>query len=127
VDVEGAPAFGEPLFDRFGGRGRCGPADRQVSAPCLHLAPEGVHAGAPLVRDLLEGLMGLLLHHLEAGAGDQFGDGATELRATGAVAPAGEDERRRRNLRQAVGRVVVEEGVEEGLQVLGPGLVGKGE
>ena len=42
----------------------------QSSTLRLDLAPEGVDAGVPLVRDLLEGLVGLPLHHLELGAGD---------------------------------------------------------
>jgi hypothetical protein len=33
--------------------------------------------------------VGLLLHDLEPGAGDQLGDGATQLRARGRVAAAG--------------------------------------
>jgi hypothetical protein len=54
----------------------------------LNFPPEGVDAGIPLVRDLLEGLMGLLLHDLEPGARDQLRNGAAELRATGHVAAA---------------------------------------
>jgi hypothetical protein len=44
------------------------------------------------VRDLLEGLLGLL-HDLEPGAGDQLGNGAAKRRAGGRVAAAGHDER----------------------------------
>jgi hypothetical protein len=61
--------------------------------PQLDLAPEGVDPGVPLVGDLLEGLVGLLLHDLEdleAGARDPVGDGAAQLRATGRVAATGE-------------------------------------
>src|SRR5687767_11637136 len=65
------------------------------SAACVDLAPEGVDAGVPLGGHLLEGLVGLLFHELEAGAGDQVGDGAAELRARGHVEPAGEHERGR--------------------------------
>jgi hypothetical protein len=41
-------------------------------SPHLDLAPEGVDSDVPPVRDLLEGLVGLL-HDLEPGAGDQLG------------------------------------------------------
>jgi len=60
--------------------------------PHLDLAPEGVDSGVPPVRDLLEGLVGLL-HDLEPGAGDQLGNGAAKRRAGGRVATAGHDER----------------------------------
>ena len=63
--------------------------------------------------------MGLLLHDLELGAGDQLGDAAAERWAGARVAAAGEHERRDRDLGQAVGRVVVDEGIEVALQVLG--------
>ena len=48
------------------------------SGPRLDRAPEGVHAGVPFVRNLLEGLMGLLQHDLELRAGDQFRDRLAE-------------------------------------------------
>lgn len=53
----------------FGGEMRGSPRP-SVSTPQLNLAPEGIDASVPLVRDLLEGLMGLLLHNLEPGVGD---------------------------------------------------------
>ncbi len=107
---------------------KAAPTARVSSAPaCLDLLPEGVDARVPLVRDLLEGLVGLLLHHLELGAGNELGNGAAEFRATGHIAAAGEDERWDGDLGQAVGRVVLDEGVEEPLQVLGRLLVGEGE
>ena len=71
--------------------------------------------------------MGLVLHHLEAGAGDQLGYGAAELRATGRVATTGEHQRRGGDIRQAIGRIVLEERVEGALQILGRLLVGKRE
>ncbi len=71
--------------------------------------------------------MRLLLHDLEPGAGDELGHCAAERWARRRIAAAGEHERRCGDLRQAVGRVVVEEGVEESLQVLGRLLVGEGE
>ena len=71
--------------------------------------------------------MGLLLHDLEPGAGDQLGDGAAERRSRGRVAAAGEDERRGGDLRQAVCRVMIEERVEVALQVLGPLFMREGE
>jgi hypothetical protein len=60
----------------------------------------------------------LLFHHLEPGTRDPLGDGAAELGAAGRVPAAGEDERRGGDLRETVGRVVVDEGVEVALQVL---------
>jgi hypothetical protein len=68
-------------------------------------------------------LVALGFQDFEAGAGDQLGDGATELRAAGRVAAAGEHERRRRDPWQAVGRVVVDQRVQEPLDVLGRLLV----
>jgi hypothetical protein len=65
-----------------------------VSGGRVHVAPEGVDAGVPLIGRLLEGLVGFLFHDLEAGAGDQLGDGAAELGAAGGVEPAGEHEGR---------------------------------
>src|SRR3712207_37979 len=56
------------------------------------VAPEGVDARVPVVRDLLERLVGFLFHDLEAGAGDQLGDGAAQLGAAGGVESAGEHE-----------------------------------
>jgi hypothetical protein len=88
------------------------------------LAPEGVDPG---VRDLLEGLVGLLLHDLEPGARDPVGDGAAEFRATDRVAAAGQHERRDGNLGQAVACVVAYEGVDLALQVLGALPVREGE
>jgi hypothetical protein len=52
--------------------------------------------------------------------------GAAKLRARGRVAAAGEHEGRRGDLGEAVGGVVVEEGVQVGLQVLGRLLVREG-
>ena len=69
--------------------------------------------------------MGLLLHDLEPGAGDPVGNGAAQLRASGRVAAAGQHQRRRGDLRQAVGRVVIDEGIEVALQILGRLLCGK--
>src|SRR5919202_3416612 len=83
-----------------------GGAPPLTSAPRLELAPEGVDAAVPVVRHLLEGLVRLLLHHLDAGARDQLSDGPAELRSAGRVAPAGEHERRRGDLRQPLGVVV---------------------
>jgi hypothetical protein len=60
--------------------------------------------------------MSLLLHHLEARAGDQAGDGLAERRPRGRVAAAGEDERRGGDLGEALARVVVEEGVQVALR-----------
>jgi hypothetical protein len=97
-----------------------GGAPLDVSASSVNLPPEGVDTGVPLLRDLLEGLVGLLLHDLEPRAGDQFGDGAAKRRARGRVPAAGEDKRRGGDLRQAVDRVVIEAGVEVALQVIGP-------
>jgi protein-arginine deiminase len=48
------------------------------SASRLDLAPEGVDAGVPFVRDLLERLMGLVHHDLEPSAGDCVGHGSTD-------------------------------------------------
>src|SRR5215204_2256835 len=45
----------------------------------LDLPPEGVDARVPLLRDFLEGLVGLLLKDLELGAGDEVGDLAADL------------------------------------------------
>ena len=53
--------------------------------------PEGIDASVPLVRDLLEGLVRLLLHYLKTRIGDELCDLATELRARVQVAAAGED------------------------------------
>ena len=92
-----------------------------------HLAPEGVDAGVPLVRDLLEGLVGLLSMTSNRAPGISSATGRPSARAGGRVAAAGEDERRGGDLGQAVGRVVVEEGVEVALQVLGLLLVREGE
>src|SRR3712207_6078426 len=89
------------------------PPPARYLASCLNSPPEGIDTGVPLLRDLLEGLVGLLFHYLEPGAGDQLGDGAAERRARGRVAAAGEDERRGCDLRQAVGHVMIEEGVEK--------------
>lgn len=46
--------------------------------PGLDLPPECIDAVVPLVRYLLEGLVGLLLHGFEPGVGDQLGDGAAQ-------------------------------------------------
>jgi hypothetical protein len=88
--------------------------------------PEGIDAGVPLVRYLLERLMSLLVQELEL-AGDPLRDGPPQLGPAGRVAAAGEDERRGRDLCEAVGRIVVEEGIEVALHVLGRLLVWKGE
>jgi hypothetical protein len=45
----------------------------------LDLLPEGVDAGIPRVGDLLEGLLGLALLHLEARVRDRLGNEAAEL------------------------------------------------
>jgi hypothetical protein len=97
------------------------------SVPHLDLAPEAVDPGRSTRPGLLERLMGLVLHDLEAGAGDQLGNGAAKLRARGRVAAAGQDEGRGGDLREVVGRVVVEEGVQVALQVLGRLLVREGQ
>jgi WD40 repeat protein len=47
-----------------------------LSGAGFEVAPEGVDARVPEVGHFLEGLVRLLLHELEPGAGDQFGDGA---------------------------------------------------
>src|SRR5829696_4600548 len=98
----------------------------RASALRLDLTPEAVDAGVPLLRNLLEGLVSLL-PDLESGAGDELGHRAAERWARGRVAAAGEHERRGGDLRQALGRVVVEERVEVGLEVFGRLLVGEGE
>jgi hypothetical protein len=56
---------------------------RARSGSRLDLPPEGVHAGVPLVRNLLEGLVGLFLQDLEAGAADKVGDLTADLWAHG--------------------------------------------
>jgi hypothetical protein len=57
------------------------------------------------------------------GAGDQLDHGAAKRRAGGQIAAAGQHQRRGGDLRQAVGRVVIDEGVQVALQVLGRLLV----
>jgi hypothetical protein len=53
---------------------------RLMSARRLDFAPEGIDAGVELVRDLLEGLVGLAGHDLEARARDCLGDESAEAR-----------------------------------------------
>jgi len=77
-------------------------APHNVPASSVNLPPEGVDTGVPLLRDLLKGLLGLLLHHLEQGIGDQLGDGAAKRRARRRVPTTGEDERRRCDRRSVV-------------------------
>src|ERR687894_388844 len=84
----------------------------RASALRLDLTPEGVDAGVPLLRNLLKGLVSLLLQDLEPGTGDELGHRAAERWARGRVAAAGEHERRGGDIRQALGRIVVEERVD---------------
>jgi hypothetical protein len=51
-----------------------------MAALCLNLPPEGVDAGVPLVRNLLEGLVGLPSHDVEARVRDVGGDSSTKAR-----------------------------------------------
>src|SRR5829696_2540766 len=98
----------------------------RASALRLDLTPEAVDAGVPLLRNLLEGLVSLL-PDLEPGAGDELSHRVAERWARGRVAAAGEHERRGGYLRQAVGCVVDDEGLEEALEVLRRLFVREGE
>src|SRR3954466_8722930 len=95
------------------------------SAPHLNLPPEGVHPGVPLVWDLLEGLVGLSGHDLEACLWDCLGDRSPDARRQDVVELPGQDQRRRGDLRKAVRRVVPEAHVDLCLKCLDGLLVGE--
>src|SRR5918997_526855 len=76
--------------------------EARVTAPRLDLAPEGLRAGVELVRDLLEGLMCLPGHDVEARVRDPRGDRPTEARRQDDVELAGQDKRLRGDLRKTI-------------------------
>ena len=53
---------------------------RPTSAGRLNIAPENIYPGVELVRDFLEGLVGLPGHDLEPRVRDHRGDGSTDAR-----------------------------------------------
>jgi hypothetical protein len=75
------------------------PQSRLCAVSPLELAPEGVEAGVPLVRDLLEGLVGFPRQDGKACVGDCRGNGPADARWQDDVELAGQDERRRGDLR----------------------------
>ena len=79
----------------------------RASAPRFDLAPEGLDAGVELVRDLLEGLVCLPGHDVEARVRDSRGHRSTEARRQDDVELARQDERRRGDLRKAIRRSCV--------------------
>jgi hypothetical protein len=98
-----------------------------ASAPRLELMPESLDAGVQLVWNLLEGLVCLPRHHLQARVRDSHGDRSTHAWRHYEVEFAGQHERRSRGLLKAMLCIMPEADVDLRLKGLDGLLVGEGQ